>query len=787
MHFRDGTPGQKALFVLLVAIYAIGVGFALEDKQGRIGAPDPGFSLEGNNVSPTRWDAAAAGLFGGGKLLTVNGIPVTGVALKAEIPQAMRYEVGAANTLSVQQPGGRIVEVTLPVRLWDWEDALFAEGTTFGLGILFFVVGVVTFLLRPYAPSSWALLAVCCFVGAELSVLLLQLPPDDIWQALYFRLMVGCGAVAPLHTALAFPVVHPVLVRRPGIVPAIYAAGVLLGLLQFTAWAWAWVGPLRHFGGFLDTTVLLTSMLCLTARNIFLALRSRDPLVAQRARILVLGTVAGVLPLTIINFMRNTFGILLVDMRLAYATPSLFLLALGYITVRHDLLNARVAVRRAVIYAAVVGVLTAVAVLLVAAVRPYAVAVLLFPLLYLWPRFNARLDAMLYPKRSRYPALVRAIGGELQAAATIEQVLDVLAGAPARLCDAQTAVAFLLPGTVDGREQVRAFGFDAPAPSGLAEEVAVQLLRTTRREIFRDHIAVEPQYANIKEECYRAFDRLRAEAVLPVLSDAHVVGGLGVGVRTTEDVYGTAEIDALSAVVQQAVQAIERVKAAQRLDAREREFAELKRFFPPQVIDQVMARGGAAELRSQRKLVTVLFADLRGFTSFSDRVEPEEVMATLAEYHACMGRRIGDFAGTLERFAGDGFMVFFNDPVDQPDHVDRAVAMALAMRADVEALRGAWRRKGYTIDVGMGIHTGYATCGFVGYEGRRDYSVIGNVTNLAARLSDAAAGGEILITARVMAELRNGCRAEPVGELALKGFQQPQTVYRLVPHAPPPP
>ena len=196
-----------------------------------------------------------------------------------------------------------------------------------------------------------------------------------------------------------------------------------------------------------------------------------------------------------------------------------------------------------------------------------------------------------------------------------------------------------------------------------------------------------------------------------------------------------------------------------------------------------MARGGAAELRSQRKLVTVLFADLRGFTSFSDRVEPEEVMATLAEYHACMGRRIGEYAGTLERFAGDGFMVFFNDPVDQPDHVERAVAMALAMRGDVEGLRGEWRRKGYTIDVGMGIHTGYATCGFIGYEGRRDYSVIGNVTNLAARLSDAAGGGEILITARVMAELRNGCRTESVGELTLKGFQQPQAVYRLVPPA----
>ena len=246
------------------------------------------------------------------------------------------------------------------------------------------------------------------------------------------------------------------------------------------------------------------------------------------------------------------------------------------------------------------------------------------------------------------------------------------------------------------------------------------------------------------------------------------------------DVYEGAEIDALSAAAQQAVQALMRVEATERLRAREREFAELKRFFPPQIIEQVMARGGAAELRSQRKLVTVVFADLRGFTSFSDSVEPEEVMATLDEYHTLMGQRIAEFAGTLERFAGDGFMVFFNDPVDQADHAERAARMALAMYADLERLRGKWRRKGYQIDVGTGIHTGYATCGFIGYEGRRDYAVIGNVSNLAARLSAAAAAGEMLVSSRVHSELGEDYRMEPIGEMSLKGFHQPQLVYRLL-------
>jgi class 3 adenylate cyclase len=275
---------------------------------------------------------------------------------------------------------------------------------------------------------------------------------------------------------------------------------------------------------------------------------------------------------------------------------------------------------------------------------------------------------------------------------------------------------------------------------------------------------------------------LAAVLLLPLVHEQRVVGGLAVGARASGDVYERAEIDALSNAAQQGVQAVMRVVATERLRARERKFADLKRFFPPQVIDQVMARGDAAELRSQRKLVTILFADLRGFTAFSEVSEPEEVMAALAEYHAAMGRRIGEYGGTLEHFAGDGFMVFFNDPVDQPDHAERAVRMALAMRSDIEPLREGWLRRGYQIHLGIGIATGYATCGFVGYEGRRDYGVIGNVTNLAARLSDAAGPGEILISSRVEDELGNGFRAEPVGELTLKGFHQAHRAYRVVAH-----
>ena len=774
MHFRDGTVRQKALFATLVGVYVLGLGIAFTDKLQRIGQPDVGFVMDGRDVFPTREDAGAAGLYGGGRALRINGQPLQGRLWWLEMRSNLRTEAGVSNMLTLQRPDGTVADVSVPVRALRWPDVFYAEGSTTGLGALFVAVGVASFLLRPFTASSWSLLALCCAIGGVLTGQFVGARGDTFLHVLYFRAMVGFICCVPFHAGLAFPVVHPLLIRRPRILLPVYGLGAAIAGAQVAALYTNYVGPLRYVGGGLDTTVLLLAMLFLVGRCCLLAVRARDPLVAQRARVVLAGVLFGVLPLVVLLFLRGALQVVVIDIRQVYWSLTVLLVALGYLTARHDLFNARIAVRRAVIYAAVVVVLTALAVLLTT-VRPYAVAVLLLPLLYWWPLFDERLNAWLYPKRTRFPDIVRAIGGELAASPTVDAVLAALARAPERLCDAHSCVAFLLPD-----EHVSAVGCALTPGRRLTDEVLVRLMSTTRREILRDHIALEPQYANIKGDCYACFERLHAEVLLPLLRDNVVVGGLAIGPRATGDVYAVPELAALSTVAQQAVQAIARVEATERLRDREAEFADLKRFFPPQVIDQVMARGGAAELRSQRKLVTVFFADLRGFTSFSDSVEPEEVMATLAEYHAAMGRRIAEFAGTLERFAGDGFMVFFNDPVDQPDHVERTVRMALAMRADVQRLRHEWTRKGYQIDVGMGIHTGYATCGFVGYEGRRDYAVIGNVTNLAARLSAAAAGGEILITARVRGELHDGYRSEVAGELTLKGFHQPQAAFRLL-------
>jgi class 3 adenylate cyclase/CheY-like chemotaxis protein len=211
----------------------------------------------------------------------------------------------------------------------------------------------------------------------------------------------------------------------------------------------------------------------------------------------------------------------------------------------------------------------------------------------------------------------------------------------------------------------------------------------------------------------------------------------------------------------------------------------LKRFFSPQLAELIVAGGAEDPLRTHRREITVVFLDLRGFTAFAETAEPEEVMSVLREYHEAMGQLILAHEGTLERFAGDGMMVFFNDPVPVENPAERAVRMAAAMRDRVRELRALWRKRGHDLDLGVGIAQGYATIGAIGFEGRWDYGAIGTVTNLAARLCAEAQGGQVLITSRVAAAVEGLVEAEEVGALPLRGLTKPVPTLNVVGLKPP--
>jgi adenylate cyclase len=291
--------------------------------------------------------------------------------------------------------------------------------------------------------------------------------------------------------------------------------------------------------------------------------------------------------------------------------------------------------------------------------------------------------------------------------------------------------------------------------------------------------------------------QIGSQAFTPLSRQGKAIGVMIVA-RTEVRPFQQSELDLMTGFADQAVIAIENArllndlnKLNQQLEQRvvdqvgeiER-MGRLRRFLPPQVADLIVASGTEKQLESHRREITALFCDLRGFIGFSESSDPEDVMALLAEYHAAIGAIINKYSGTLERYAGDGVMVIFNDPVPVENPALQAVLMALDMRTAIGGLIERWRDLGHDLGFGIGIAHGFATLGTIGFEGRRDYAAIGTVSNVASRLCDEAKPSQILISPRVRQAIEKAVTVELVGEFALKGIRRPMMTYNVLSSSP---
>jgi class 3 adenylate cyclase/putative methionine-R-sulfoxide reductase with GAF domain len=261
---------------------------------------------------------------------------------------------------------------------------------------------------------------------------------------------------------------------------------------------------------------------------------------------------------------------------------------------------------------------------------------------------------------------------------------------------------------------------------------------------------------------------------VPMFRDGEPIGVLSVWRRHVE-AFSPSEISLLSTFADQAVLAIENVRLFETIDRQRTELAR----YAPQAAELLSSAEGEQLLAGHRREITALFADLRGFTAFAEQAEPEEVFSVLRQYHTAVGELAVANGGTVEHFAGDGLMVFFNDPQVVPDHQLAAVRTACNMRERFGPLSAAWRKRGYELGLGIGVAAGFATLGRIGFEGRYDYAAIGNAVILASRLSGAAKAGQILVSQRLFASVEDEVEAEAVEGLELKGFSHAMTAYAV--------
>jgi class 3 adenylate cyclase len=292
-----------------------------------------------------------------------------------------------------------------------------------------------------------------------------------------------------------------------------------------------------------------------------------------------------------------------------------------------------------------------------------------------------------------------------------------------------------------------------------------------RRIVHIHDVLADPEYELHELQKAGGF---RTALGVPMLRDGAAVGAIAVA-RNEVRPFSDAEVRLLETFADHVVVAIENVRLFQTV---ERQRTELARF-APQVADLLSTDEGEQLLSGHRREITALFCDLRGFTAFAETAEPEEVLGVLRDYHEAVGELVLAHGGTVEHFAGDGLMAFFNDPTPVPDHQLAAVRTAIAVGERFAALSEEWRKRGYDLGLGMGVATGYATLGRIGFEGRYDYGAIGNVVILAARLSDAAGPGEVLLSQRTQAAIEDQVATEQVDALELKGFSRPVNAVRI--------
>jgi class 3 adenylate cyclase/putative methionine-R-sulfoxide reductase with GAF domain len=370
----------------------------------------------------------------------------------------------------------------------------------------------------------------------------------------------------------------------------------------------------------------------------------------------------------------------------------------------------------------------------------------------------------------------RAISGVLSAVARsagLEPVLEEVAEACRRLCEADHGSLWLLrDGLLHvGAHQGEPAGaeYDREHPHALDRTSAAGRAAIERKPVQIPDVLADPEYT------YSGPRFFRAMLGVPILVEDDLIGVVVV-VRREPQPFTDEHIALVQTFADQAAIALTNARL---IEAVERQRTELSRFVSPQVADLITGEDGERLLAGHRAYISCLFADLRGFTAFAETAAPEELFDVLREYHALLGELIPAHEGTLEHFAGDGLMVFFNDPLPVDEHELQAVRLALAAQARFAELAGAWRKRGIDLALGIGIEAGYATIGRIGFEGRFDYAALGPAANLASRLSTEASAGQTLIGQRVFAATEAAVETAPVGSLDLKGFARPVVAYEV--------
>jgi class 3 adenylate cyclase len=771
-----------------------------------INKPFPGFLIykfpRVGSMSRGDWPGVKAGLKVLDKIIAVNGQPIK----EGKDLVAIARERGPGEPIHYNvESEGRIRRVTIPTTIFTFYDFFMIFLMPFLGGFGLFFLGFIVYILKPNIPTSWVFFFFC------LTMSIYMVTGFEIQSTYVFiqphYLIIPLGGAIFFHLGLIFPEKKTLLISYPLSKYLIYLPAIVLALAYepfiFTSSVISNLSTLPWIPDIKTTTVFtrIFAFSCVIGVIILVfhsMAKTSSSLVRQRAKMIIFGATIG-------WFLPGILMILVLFVKINFPWNFLvflvifFPLAIAYSIVRHNLFDADAIIKRTMGYvivtAVIVGTYVLVSISLNVFLEQYQVAQSsTFPIIFtlviilifnpLRNRIQSLVDRLFFRKEYDYGEIVHRIGGAMASLLDLGQILRQLISTFMKDMFIDTSSVMLLSPTGTGYHVFLADGErknEVEQVTLLRDQPLLQIIEKEKKEITKYDVLEDPKYSAVCEDCARDFDSLHASLMVPLVFQDQVIGLINLGEKKSGKFYNREDIDLLRIIANQGAVAIQNAKLLEQMKAEEAVRTNLARYLSPQIVDQVIKKNVEVNLGGDRKVVTVLFSDIRNFTRISESLPPDKLIHLLNEYFTEMAKIIFENQGSLDKYIGDAIVAVFGSliPLENPGRT--AIQAAVQMMKELSSINERWMNQyGFRMDIGIGINTGEVFLGNIGSPERMEFTVIGDTVNIASRFSDIAKAGQILITKETLAGLTPDIEYKELPPTEVKGKTGKLKVFEIV-------
>ena len=801
-HLSSKQLASRALFLAITLTILTISGYSLFNAAKLLNHPFAGFlvtpRLVVQNIGLPYWLGLQAGLKFPDKVLKVNGKAVSTIeAFKA----AMRNQSVGTQIAYVIERQESLFEITIPLVWFSWLDLMGTFGVLLVTGLAFFVIAVVVLILKPDTAVSWSFLLACCFLS------LYYITDFDKGSTGLTRICMFAMTFIPaagLHLSFLFPEKNKAVDKHPSLIalPYLVSAGLFV--------PFAIIYPQPGFQPFyqLSLLYLILAAVGLVTSTIRSYVKSASALARQRGKVILFGAAVAFPVPALINYVSffggSTTNLGFVNNFLPIPL-TIFPASIAFAIARHNLFDVDVYIKRAVGYVIMTAILGA-GYLSIQTVtgkfvfRPLfgdladEVYPMVFALLvvFLFNPINRRvqdvIDRVFFRKTLDYKETVRSVSSALASLLNLDQILDRVVETVRQEMFIDTVGVVVL----DREKQSCQSYFVRDESKGEAEndealgsisynDPLLALISKEKGLITKYDIRENPRFGDLKESCGRSFADLGASLALPLVYQGEVTGALILGDKKSGHFYSREDVDLLDTMANEAAVAIENAKLAEQMKKEEGMRANLSRYLSPQIVDQIVKNNVEVNLGGDKKVVTVLFSDIRNFTTITESRNPEELVEQLNEYFTEMAGIIFENGGSLDKYIGDAIVAVFGSLIDLENAAENAARAALKMMRRLPELNERWLEKfGLKMEFGIGLSTGEVFLGNIGSPERMEFTVIGDTVNVASRFSGLARAGQILMTRETLNCLGRDIDFKEFPPAQVKGKTAPLEVFELL-------